>query len=200
MRERVSLIINTACAAPHAATSKNPWRQSSYSDRSKFLREIIDAGQNFDECLVTGSFHAGDGYTYVAVESVYCDRRDALYQRELGTRTSTGNILCFTHDDHLPQFSADDVHAHDPKWDILVPRRAHGKTGATLPNGHDEGYMGGHTLLMRRDVWVTVPWLTIESARCWDLVLSDIWLDKGFNIVYTDALVSVDLEVEEGER
>ena len=186
--------------APHAATSKNPWRQSSYSDRTKLLREIIDAGQNFDECLVAGSFHAGDGYTYVAVEPVYCDRRDALYQREMGSRTATGDIFCFTHDDHLPRFSAADVLAHDPDWAILIPKRVHGKTGETLSNGQDRGYMGGHTLLMRRDVWVSVPWLSVEIARCWDLMMSDEWKKAGYGFTFTDELVSVDLEVEEGER
>ncbi len=197
---RVSLIINTACEAPHAATTSNPFRESAYSERAQLLGEIIDAGQDFTECLVSGSFHAGDGYTYVRVDPVYSDRRDALYQREMGARTSTGDILCFTHDDHLPQFTAADVLAHDPNWDILVPKRIHGKTGETLPNGRDEGYMGGHTLLMRRDVWVAIPWLTVETARCWDLVMTDIWLDEGLKIEYTDELVSVDLEAAEGEE
>ena len=185
--------------APHASATKNPFRQSAYSERAKILDERIIATAKFDELIVAGSYRSGESYTYLHVKPVYVDRRDALYQREMGARLSTGEILCFTHDDHLPDFSADDVRAHDPDWDILVPKRVHGKTGATLPNGQAEGYMGGHTLLMRREVWVAIPWLTVEPARCWDLVMTDKWLDEGFKIAYTDELVSVDLEAEEGE-
>lgn len=199
MNERVSLIINTACMAAHAAVTKNPFRESAYSERTQLINEILDSSTNFDECIVAGSYKVGNGYTYLNVESVYADRRDALYQREMGARLAIGDIFCFTHDDHLPQFSAQDVLDHDDDWDILVPKRIHGKTGATLPNGRDEGYMGGHTLLMRREVWVSVSWLTVESARCWDLVMTDFWLAHCFKIAYTDELVSVDLEVEEGE-
>ncbi len=199
MTDRVSLIINTACMAPHAAVTKNPFRESAYSERTELIDKIIEQGEHFTECLVAGSFRAGSGYINVNVDPVFSDRRDALYQREIGARAATGSILCFTHDDHLPQFSADDVRAHDPEWDILVPRRIHGKTGETLPNGQDEGYMGGHTLLMRREVWVAVPWLTVETARCWDLVMTDKWIDEGFKIAYTDELTSVDLEAGENE-
>ena len=222
MSERVSLIINTACMAPHAAETKNPFRESAYSERAQLIKKIIHRGADFNETLVAGSYKFGTGYTYVNIQPVHADRRDALYQREMGARLSTGDILCFTHDDHLPQFSATDVLAHDSDWDILIPRRVHGKTGARLPNGKiaieywdhtcdpprkdgetinwKQSYMGGHTLLMRRDVWVAIPWLTVETARCWDLVMTDIWLDEGFNIVYTDELISVDLEAEEGEE
>ena len=199
-KPRVSLIVNTACEAPHAAQFSNPFRSGTYSDRAKLLGEIIDAGQNFDECLVAGSYHAGENYTYVGVDPVYSDRRDALYQRELGARASTGDILCFTHDDHYPHFSAADVLAHDPDWTILIPKRVHGKTGETLVNGRDEGYMGGHTLLMRRDVWADTPWLSVETARCWDLGMTDIWHKNGWELTFTDALVSMDLEAKEGER
>lgn len=200
MSERVSLIINTACMAPHAAETKNPFRESAYSERAQLIKKIIHRGADFNETLVAGSYKFGTGYTYVNIQPVHADRRDALYQREMGARLSTGDILCFTHDDHLPQFTADDVRAHDPDWDILVPKRIHGKTGDDLSNGRDEGYMGGHTLLMRRDVWVVVPWLTIETARCWDLVMTDEWRKNGFEITFTDELVSVDLEAAEGEE
>ncbi len=199
MSERVSLIINTACMAPHASATKNPFRSDAYSERTHTIKEILHSGADFDETIVAGVYEFGTGYTYLNVDAVYTDRRDALYQREIGARLSTGSILCFTHDDHLPQFTADDVCAHDSDWDILVPKRVHGKTGETLPNGRDEGYMGGHTLLMRRDVWVVVPWLTVESARCWDLVMSNEWRKQDFDITFTDDLVSVDLEAKEGE-
>ena len=198
MIERISLIINSACMAPHASATRNPFRQSAYSDRTETIQKILNTGPYFDECIVAGSYQPGPGYTYLNVEPVHADRRDALYQREMGARLATGDILCFTHDDHLPQFNGSDIPVGDG-WDILVPRRIHGKTGAELPNGQAEGYMGGHTLLMRREVWVAVPWLTVETARCWDLVMTDKWLDEGFKIAYTDELVSVDLEAEEGE-
>jgi len=199
----VSLIINTAIAAPHAAQSGNPFRSASYADREALIERILDQGlPEALEKIVSGSYKPSlvdpPAYTYLDVPPIYGDRRDALVQREMGARLSVGDFLVFTHDDHLPNFHASDIPEPDD-WDILVPKRVHGVTGEELSNGRDEDYMGGHTLIMTREAWVRVPWLAVLPERCWDLFLTELWRTAGLQIKWTDDLISVDLEAKAGE-
>lgn len=192
---RVSLIINTAVTT---AKGGNPFRSSSYADREAGLERIIDEGvPEAVEKIVAGSYKPNDGFTYLEVPPLYGDRRDALVQREMGARLSTGDILVFTHDDHLPNFHASDI--PDGEWDILVPKRVHGIDGRDLPNGQEQDYMGGHTLIMRREAWVRVPWLAVVPERCWDLPMTRLWREAGLKIEWTDDIISVDLEAKENE-
>jgi hypothetical protein len=200
---RTSLIINTAALAPHAAQTGNPFRSTPYADRAALVDRIVDECHgDFDEIIVAGHFRPDSAepsrYIYIEVAPMYGDRRDALVQREMGARLATGERLAFTHDDHLPAFAAEEI--PDGDWDILVPKRKHGLTGETLPNGEEEGYMGGHTLIMKRAAWVTVPWLTVAPHRCWDLALTNIWQEAGLKIAFTDEIISIDLEAREGEE
>lgn len=199
---RTSLIINTAALAPHAATTRNPHRQNPYAARADLVEIIVDeCWKDYDEVIVAGNYKPDSAepprYTYLEVSPMYGDRRDALMQREMGARLSTGEVMCFTHDDHLPEFGAEDIPEGD--WDILVPAREHGVTGEHLPNGQEQGYMGGHTLLMRRHVWVSIPWLSVITHRCWDLPMTQIWKQSNVKIVFTDDINCVDLEAEEDE-
>jgi hypothetical protein len=199
---RSSLIINTAALAPHAATSSNLWRTGTYAERAKLVERIVDTCYGkWDEIIVAGNYKPDSAkpsrYIYIDVSPMYGDRRDALVQREMGARLSTGELLAFTHDDHSPDFAAKDI--PDGDWHILVPKRIHGISGVKLPNGEEEGYMGGHTLIMRRDIWVVIPWLTVTPHRCWDLPMTRIWKEAGLNIEFSDDLVSIDLEAQEGQ-
>jgi hypothetical protein len=155
----------------------------------------------FDEVIVAGTYRPDSvepsRYTYLEVSPMYGDRRDALVQREMGARLSRGSLLLFTHDDHMPDFAASDI--PDGDWHILVPKRIHGITGERLPNGQEEGYMGGHSLVMKREAWVTIPWLTVTPHRCWDRPLTTIWQKAGLSIEFTDDLATIDLEAREGE-
>lgn len=197
-----SLIINTACMAPHAAITGNPHRVLPYAARAEMIEHIVEQCHgNFDEIIVAGNYRpdaeSPPRYIYLEVSPMYGDRRDALVQREMGARLAVGERLIFTHDDHLPRFRSQDI--PDGDWHILVPRREHGLTGGTLPNGKQQNYMGGHTLIMKREAWVTIPWLTATPHRCWDLPMTAIWREAGLNIQFDDDLVSVDLEAGEGE-
>jgi len=199
---RASLIINTAALAPHAASSGNPFRAGTYAERVAMVDEIIEKSVGrWDEIIVAGNYKPSlddpSAYSYIDVPPMYGDRRDALVQREMGARLSTGEYLAFTHDDHLPDFAAEDIPSGG--WHILVPRREHGVTGVKLPNGEEEGYMGGHTLIMKRAIWVTIPWLSVTPHRCWDLPMTRLWEESKLTVEFTDALVSVDLEAQEGE-
>ena len=203
---KISLIINTASGDPRIAGERNPWRQHTYGDRVDIVHKIVKECADFDEIIVAGVFEpSAEGlYTYVSISQQYGDRRDALLQREIGARHATGDILVFTHDDHLPQFNNfagpywQDKDFGD--WDILVPKRVHGVTGEELNNGKTDNYMGGHTLCMKRTAWATVPWLTAIPPRTWDIPMTRIWRDAGLTIAWTDDLISVDLEAREDEH
>ena len=197
---KISLIINTASMDPRVAQGSNPWRSKLYGDRVSMVHKIVEECQDFDEIIVAGVFEpSAEGvYTYVDITQQYGDRRDALLQREIGARHATGDILVFTHDDHLPKFGNKRKWKTEP-WDILVPKRIHGVTGEELNNGREAGYMGGHTLCMKREAWAAIPWVTAIPPRSWDIPMTRIWKDAGLNIVWTDELVSVDLEAGEHE-
>jgi len=199
---RTSLIINTACGDPFA--SAVPTREAMYEDRYEYIKRIIsEFGGVCDEIVIAGKLPDGElegVCRYIELIGGYGDRRDALLQREMGARASTGDVLIFTHDDHLPRWTRQDIEEeYGGSWDILVPKRIHGITGEVLNNGRENGYMGGHTLVMKRDTWIRIPWVTVIPERCWDLPFTKLWKQEGVTIAYSDILKSVDLEAKAHE-
>ena len=197
---RTSLIINTACGDPRAGG--NLHRRGSYADRFEGLKELVsEAAERFDEIVICGTLPPETKLPvdrYVELTGGYGDRRDALLQREVGARASTGHILVFTHDDHKPGFGQEDIHDLD-EWDILVPHRVHGITGESLNNGKEAGYMGGHTLIMHRNVWVRIPWTSVVPHRCWDIPMTVLWENEGVRIAFSSILQSIDIEAQPDE-
>lgn len=193
---RASLIINTAACDP-LAQRRFDGSQIAHRDRARLLRErvLLDAQRDdWHEIIVVGSFEPGEGYRYVPMPPVHRDRRDALWQRELGARHATGDLLAFCHDDHT--FAPDSVAAiHDelPPWDLLVPRRVN-VMGHTLNNGAQDTppYMGGHALVMRRTLWATLPWTSVDT-EWWDLTLTRIWQEEGAVLRWSDRVTHIDL-------
>ena len=221
---KLSLIINTASMDPFVAAKGNMYRQGSYGDRRSIVRELISSS-GFDEVIVAGNFEPGEGYTYLELEPQLRDRRDALWQREMGARHATGDVLVFTHDDHVldegfaeklrlyyidgfmcdisdkapdPECKCGTYHS-PPEWDLIVPKRIHGLTGEELNNGKEEGYMGGHSLVMRRWLWAEVPWMSVNT-EWWDTTMTRLWREAGGTIVWSDKLVHIDREAKETER
>ena len=200
---KLSLVLNTASKDPTLCGS-NAYRGSPYSARYELMRTRIlpgvrDAG--FDEIIVCGVFEPGEGYLYVPMQPRRRDRRDALHQRDLGAAYTTGDILVFCHDDHLPGPGFAEklkVLAEDPSWDLLVPRRLHGITNAELNNGREGTYMGGHCLAMRRWLWAEVPWTSVDT-EWWDCAMSRLWREAGGKIAWNDTLIHYDLEATEHE-
>lgn len=200
---RISYIINSAASDPWIQDGRNPWRQAGYGSRYRLLKEkVLPAAmqQGFDEIIVAGCFEEGEGYRYVPVAPRFRDRRDALWQREIGARYATGNVLIFGHDDHAlhgdwwdflkwPEWDS---------WDLLIPKRIHGITGTELTNGKDKGYMGGHVLVMKRWLWAEVPWTACDTIF-WDVSMTRLWKEAGGKLVYADDLVHADVEATENE-
>lgn len=214
----LSFILNTAALDPRITNRHNPHRKHQYGLRKELVRtEILPTvlADDFDEVIVCGVFEPGEGYEYIELQPRYRDRRDALWQREIGFRRSTGEVLVFCHDDHRPSadFARTLREIPDGDWDILVPKRVHGRTGEELNNGHskfsaldgrsenyiEEGYMGGHCLVMRRWVPATIRWNCLDT-EFWDLPMSDLWREAGAEIRWTDRLAHIDLEAGRSER
>lgn len=197
----ISLIINTCSLDPLLAESSNPYRAHTYAQRRKFVQSLTSwAHQEFDEVIVTGFYEEGPNYRYVHVKPRFRDRRDALYQREYGSRYSKGDVFVYTHDDHAPaQGFAKILRSKlNEEWDILVPERRHSLTADLLNNGKEDGYMGGHTFVMRRWVWAETPWFIVDTEY-WDVTLTRIWEEKGAVIRWVDDLVCYDLEAAKDE-
>lgn len=198
---RISLIINTACR--DAAHRSNRWRSRTYAERADWLKRIAESDA-FDEVIIVGSFPEPPAFKlphlrWIAVPAHTHDRRDALWQRETGARFATGDVLVFTHDDHAPgEGFLTALAGAGNDWDLLVPKRLHGATGEELNNGRDDGYMGGHTLCMRRDLWARVPWTSVNTEY-WDVPMTRIWREAGARIAWSDTLTHIDLEAREGE-
>lgn len=200
---KLSLIINTASLDPYVAARHNMYRKAQYGTRAALLRErVLPSAVGFDEVLVVGQFEGGDGYRYVEFKPRFRDRRDALWQREMGARVSTGDILVFAHDDHaMGDGFADTLRGmvDDESWDLLCPQRVHGITGDTLNNGEGNDYMGAHALVMRRWLWAAVPWNSLNTEY-WDTSMTRLWREAGGHIVWTDQLQHIDVEATADER
>lgn len=198
----ISYVINSAAGDPWAAAGRNEYRSTGYRRRYELLKEeVLPAAlkEGFDEIIVAGVFERGNSYHYVPVPPRCRDRRDALWQREVGARHSTGDVIVFGHDDHKVGAGFHSKLLEQANWDLLIPQRLHGITGEVLNNGRQDGYMGGHVLVMRRWLWAAVPWTSVDS-EFWDKSLTRLWQEAGGKLVYTDALSHIDIEATATER
>lgn len=214
--QRVTYVLNTASKDPWVH-GKNPHRQADYRSRYDLVKQYILPAileQEFDEVIVAGCFEEGEGYCYIPVAPRCRDRRDALWQREIGARHATGDILVFGHDDHAPgkmfhgnlrmhMLGRNAARPDAPEWDLIVPRRIHGVTQAVLNNGFEDGpgktsYTGGHIMVLKRWLWATVPWTSVNS-EFWDCTQSRLWEEAGGKIHFATDLTHIDMEVAAGE-
>ena len=204
---RVSIVINTACGDAEAAGRHNEYRSAAYSTRAELLRQhVLPACTGFDEIIVAGIFPPElrkefPHVQFVDVPPVRRNRWDALHQRDVGARYSTGDVVVFCHDDHAPgETLAAYLREMPQTTDILVPQRLHMKTRQPLINGRERlpPYMGGHCYAMRRWIWAALP-LTAAPDEYWDIVLTPMWQQLGARIVWDDSVVHYDCEATETE-
>lgn len=199
MTPKISVIVNTACLDP--SPGSNPHRSAAYAERQRLLEEEVLPSilGRFDEIIVAGIYKPGGGYQYVEVPPYERSRVDALIQREQGARHATGDILIFCHDDHaLGKGFRDQLLSEPEPWDLVIPKRRHAKTGATLNNGRDENYMGGHALAMKRWLWAEVPWTSV-STEFWDTTMTRLWREAGATLRWSENLIHLDVEATEEE-
>lgn len=192
----VSYIINTCLGDPWLVQQTSPVGRL-YGSRRAAIEESLKrvCGIHW-EIIVVGQLPqelVEDKFLYVHHPPVERSRMDALFYRELGARHSTGDILVFSHDDHVPSKSfVMDLNFRAKDFDILVPLRKT-RNGTVLNNGSEDNYMGGHVLAMTRNVWAEVPWTSVQT-EWWDLPMTRIWREKGFSIDFDDTLVVEDWE------
>jgi len=198
MKPRISLIFNTCCLDPRAKDYRNPYRSTNYEDRANLLREVLKNLSGFDEVIVAGNFEEGENYHYIEVPPYYHDRRDALRQRELGARYTTGDLLVFSHDDHAPGGNLAYQLKDGIEGDIIVPKRINKSSSKTLNNGKSTDMMGGHLLIMRRWVWAKVPWTSVHT-EWWDVTMTRLWREAGAEIMWNDDLICYDVEAKADE-
>ena len=163
----------------------------------QILPSIRDQG--FDEVLVVGEHHEGDGYRYLHVPKLLGTTTDALIKRDCGSLAAVSDILVYLCDDHslLPGFCEAIRQAPEQGWDVLVPKRfadhpEHGRI--RINNGESEGYCGGHSGVFRRWVIEKRPWTAMPHHRLWDLLASQIQLDLGFTFICNAPLGILDCE------
>jgi hypothetical protein len=170
-------IVNTISLAADADRASSGGRP--YADRAWLLRNVIlpwyASLKVFDEVVVVGEFEEGPFHRYVPCPQAYHNVGDALIQRTVGlkaTHGENGDWILFQHDDHLwdPRNS---LPRTEGGFDaVLSPARmtrARAPFGERLNNGHREGYVSGHALLMRRWAAETVLWASVPPVFTWDV-------------------------------
>lgn len=202
---KISVIVNTCCLGPraHAVTGScsptpHAWRAFALGN---FILPAYAADANIDEVIVAGEFVQGDGFTYAPSPSRFFSCVDALAQRDAGAKAANGDILIFTHDDHIlePGFAAR-LRAMLPLPDgvgVIVPQRRR-RTFASwnvLNNGRDQGYIGGHVVVMTRAAAEAVPWSIVAEVHEWDKSHTQLLRDAGFGIRWLDDLAAYDIEI-----
>ena len=164
--------------------------------------QVLPSLVGFDEVLVVGEHHRGDGFRYLHVPDLTKSTNDALVKRDVGTLATTADILLYLSDDHavrdgfvreLLSLMADAIAA----WDVLVPSRwvEHPEQGLVrIPNGEAERYCAGHGGVFRRRVIQSRPWTAQQHHRNWDLISSHDHLRAGFVYLVAPRLQILDLE------
>lgn len=181
--------------------------------------------QTFDDILVVGEHHAGDGYSYLHVPDMLRTTTDALIKRDVGSLATNADILCYLSDDHgmhwdfLTQLRA----IESGPWDAIMPARYCTVAGEEIPlnmgqspalpsvahpgqaiivagqywrNGVTVDYLGGHAGVFRRSVIQARPWTTMPHDRVWDVLASKEQMRAGARFVFAPNIKVEDFEIE----
>ena len=164
--------------------------------------QILPSLTGFDEVLVVGTHHGGNGFRYLHVPDLTKTTNDALVKRDVGALATDCSILVYLADDHrvrdgfaaeLRAFAREKV----VPWDVLIPARwvQHPEQGLLrIPNGEENFYCAGHGGVFRRRVVVARPWTAQQHHRNWDLISSHDHLRAGFKLLAYPKLQIEDLE------
>lgn len=202
----VSVVVNSACLGEKAKAVKSSGGIV-HGERAALLKNILlprlVGDPLVDEVIVVGEFEDGDGYTYVPAPSVAFDCTDALHQRQAGFEASSGDIVMFLHDDHMPQadfFTVLRQFYGMKGWDVIVPSRYCLKEFRTvfLNNGAIDGYVMGHASVMTRSAVEAVPWSSVAKVFAWDVDHSNKLRAAGMAIEFSGVLMVEDMEARIG--
>jgi hypothetical protein len=148
--------------------------------------------QGFDETVVVGDYHSGDGWRHLPFRPLTGTTIDALFKRDVGAVATKSDWLFYLCDDHRvhPDFSKDLLQLMQetpfgPK-DIIVPARfctrGEEKIGLNMgwPGYLGRAYCGGHGGIFPRAMVQDVPWSLAPWDPQWDYHYSRMMLDRGY--------------------
>lgn len=168
-------------------------------------REVIPSvvAQGFDEILVCGEHHDGQGYRYLPVAALTHSTVDALVKRDAGTVGTNADWVAYLSDDHRIRPDGESWGVAVRRADmaglhVIVPERyaQHPEQGLIrIPNGEEGGYCAGHGGLFRREVIRNQPWCTQPHDRLWDLYASQRQQDAGYRFASAPIAIE-DMETE----
>lgn len=183
---------------------------------SQKRRQLLDdlvlpsvLAQGFDECVVVGDYHSGDGYRHLPFRPLTGSTIDALFKRDVGTVATSSNHLFYICDDHAvhPDFSKDlatfmTEHPLGLK-DIIVPARFCVRNGEQIglnmgwPGYMGHAYCGGHGGIFPRAAIQELPWSLAPWSPQWDYMHSRILMERGYQFHYQTGTCLIQ-DVEEG--
>lgn len=166
--------------------------------------------QGFDEVVVVGDFHSGEGWRHLPFRPLTGTTIDALFKRDVGTLATSAEWLCYLCDDHRihPDFSRDlaQFFAEQPLGpkDVIVPARFCERNGEKIglnmgwPGYVGKAYCGGHGGIFPRAAIQDVPWSLAPWHPNWDAFHSRILMERGYNFHFQSASMYIE-DVGPGE-
>lgn len=164
--------------------------------REQVLPSIM--GQGFDEVLVVGKFMSGEGYRHLPVPKITGTTVDALIKRDVGTAATESEYLVYLSDDHRLEPGFCDALRENPlgRRTIGVPTRITNRGPAViyLNMGLQDGYCGGHGMVIHRSAVQEVPWTIAPHHPNWDVFHSQMLTARGYELVSLPDCVIEDVE------
>lgn len=162
--------------------------------RRRLLDELVMpsvVAQPFDEIVVVGDYHSGEGYRHLPVKPLWGNTCDALVKREVGVAATNAATLVFLCDDHrlAPKFVENLVAANLPESAIGVPSRfcVRGQEviglNMGIPGYPTGDYCGGHAGVFSRKCVQDFPHCLGPFHPNWDHLRSRIHVQRGYELV-----------------
>lgn len=180
--------------------------------RRALLDELIlpsVVAQGFDEVVVVGDFHSGEGWRHLPFRPLTGSTIDAQFKRDVGTLATSAEWLLYLCDDHRlhPDFSRDlatfvTEHPVGPT-DVIVPARFCERNGEQIglnmgwPGYLGRAYCGGHAGIFPRAAIQQVPWSVAPWDPNWDYFHSRILMERGYQFHYQSGSCLIE-DVEPG--
>lgn len=166
-------------------------------------RQVLDdlvmpsvVAQGFDEVVVVGDHHSGDGWRHLPFRPLTGTTIDALFKRDVGTAATSSDWLFYLCDDHRvhPDFSRDLLQFMQEtplgSKDVIVPARFCQRNGEKIglnmgwPGYLGHAYCGGHGGIYPRSAVQEIPWSLAPWHPNWDFFHSRLLLERDYHFHY----------------